>query len=374
MPPIRIAHVALSLPVGGTERLVEHMIRNPAPGTEVECICLDQEGAIGQGLRQAGYSIRALNRRPGLDLTLAFRLAQISRARHYDILHCHQYTPWFYGMLARLFRPSLKILLTEHGRFHPDLPSPKRRFFNKLAAPRSHGLIAVSPATREALIRVEDFPPAQVSVVFNGVVPQNPGFDRAEARRRLNLDPDGIYFILCARFDPIKWIHGLVEAFALMAPRHAKARLLLVGDGPERASIEAAVARLGLTDKVVFPGFRNDVATWLRAADAFVLCSHSEGTSVSLIEAMSMGLPALVTKVGGNPFVVAKDETALVVPPADVPSLSQAMERLAGDEELRNKLGSAGSMRYEQLFRLEKMLAGYADIYTRIATGVKWVA
>jgi glycosyltransferase involved in cell wall biosynthesis len=374
MPPLRIAHVVLSLPVGGTERLVEQMVRNPPPGAEAACICLDGEGTIGTDLREAGFPVHVLGRKPGLDLSLPRKLARVAAENRYDILHCHQYSPWFYGALSRLFRPSSKVLLTEHGRFHPDIPSPKRRVFNKLVGPFSHGLVAVSPATRQALIEVEAFPASRVRVVLNGVAVRDPGMDRAEARRRLGLDPEGVSFILCARFDPIKWIPGLVEGFARVAARHPAAELILVGDGPEKPAIEAAIARLGLGNKVRLPGFRDDVPVWLRASDVFVLSSHSEGTSVSLIEAMSMGLPAVVTDVGGNPFVVERDRTALVVPPADAAALGDAMARLSGDADLRARLGAAGAERYRNTFRVESMFGAYASLYADIARGVKLAA
>lgn len=374
MPGLRIAHVVLSLPVGGTERLVEQMVRNPPAGAASAVICLDQEGQIGGELRKEGYPVHALGRKAGVDWSLPRKIAALARRHGYGILHCHQYTPWFYGVLARLARPGLKVLLTEHGRFHPDLPSPKRKIFNKVISPLSHGLTAVSPATREALIHIEGFPPGRVRVVLNGIQVRDPGMDRAEARRKLGLIPDGTYFILCARFDPIKWIPGLVEAFAEVAVRHPKAGLLLIGDGPEKGAIEAAVKKHGLAGRVMMPGFRDDVAAWLRAADVFCLASHSEGTSVSLIEAMSMGLPAVVTDVGGNPFVVEKDRTALVVPPADATALGAAMAALAGDPLLRARLGEAGSARFRKLFRMESMLGAYAAIYAEIAAGRKLAA
>jgi glycosyltransferase involved in cell wall biosynthesis len=374
MPTLRIAHVVLSLPVGGTERLVEHMVRNPPAGAQAACICLDRAGSIGDELLAGGFQVHVLGRKPGVDLSIPGKLARLAREHGYDVLHCHQYTPWFYGVLSRLARPSSKVLLTEHGRFHPDIPSPKRRIFNRLAAPHSHGLVAVSPATREALIQVEAFPPERVRVVLNGVSVRDPGMDRSEARRRLGLDPAGLYFILCARFDPIKWIPGLVEAFARVAAHHASAELILVGDGPEKPAIEAAVSRLGLEGRVRLPGFRDDVPAWLRAADAFVLSSHSEGTSVSLIEAMSLGLPAVVTDVGGNPFVVERDRTALVVPGGNAAALGDAMARLAADAGLRDRLGCAGAERFQALFKVDAMLRAYSAMYAEIARGAKLAA
>jgi glycosyltransferase involved in cell wall biosynthesis len=372
MENLSIAHVVLSLPVGGTERLVEQMIQNPPPGATSACICLDEKGQIGEELSLRGFAVHALHRKPGVDWSLPRKIARLAKAEGYTILHCHQYTPWFYGVLSRLAYPSLKVLLTEHGRFHPDLSSRKRKFFNKIMAPFSHGISAVSPATRQALIGIEGFPSSRVGVVLNGIQVREPVMDQREARHQLDLPLDGVYFILCARFDPIKWIPGLVEAFAQVVLRFPNARLLLIGDGPDKAAILETISRLRLNDKVVLPGFREDVGTWLRAADVFCLASHSEGTSVSLIEAMSLGLPAVVTDVGGNPFVVEKNQTALLVPPADANALGVAMTTLAQDPQLRVRMGTASKERFQKHFRMDIMLKNYARIYSDIAAGRKF--
>ncbi len=360
-----VAHLTLGLPLGGTERLVERMARKPPKGFRASVVCLDQVGALGEGLLRDGIELKHVPRRPGFDHTLPWRLAAHAARRRIDVLHCHQYTPWFYGVLARLFRPRLKILFTEHGRFYPDVPSGKRRIFNRILSPWTQGITAVSPAVKDALVRVEAFPAGKIRIVFNGIEAPVAG-DRVALRRRLSLHPDWVYFILCARFDPIKWIPGLVAAFARVAHGRSDCGLILVGDGPEAEAVRRAVRSFGLEDRVVLPGFQDQVADWLGAADIFVLSSLSEGTSVSLIESMALGLPSVATAVGGNVFVVEDRVTGLLAPSENAEALAAAMAELADHPALRHAMGDAARRHFESDFRLDRMIETYRAIYLEL--------
>lgn len=358
-----LAHLVHGLPVGGTERLVEQMLRQPPEGFTVSGICLDELGTLGEALEKDGVPMACLGRKPGVDLALAYRLARVARKQRVEILHCHQYTPWFYASLARVFHPGLKVIFTEHGRFHPDIPSPRRRIFNRFFGPLTQVITAVSPPTKQALVDVEAFRPGQIRVLFNGVRPPPALPTREECRQSLDLPPDGVFFILCARFDTIKWIPGLVRAFAKVAEADPKAFLLLLGDGPEMGVVTSLIAELGIEGRVRLPGFRDDIPKWLKAADIFVLSSLSEGTSVSLIESMAMGLPCVATRVGGNEFVMEDGRTGLLVPPRDVEALGAAMLRLLRDADLRKEFGAGARRRFEERFRIESMFTAYAGIY-----------
>ncbi|WP_287245406.1 glycosyltransferase family 4 protein, partial [Okeania sp. SIO1H5] len=141
------------------------MIRTPTGGVRPLAICLDEKGLIGKGLEYDGFHVSSLGRRPGFDFRIPFSLSRAAKKSGATILHCHQYTPWFYGVLAKLFYPSLKIIVTEHGRFYPDLPSKKRQFFNRIFHHLTNRIVAVSPAVHEALVQVDAFPADRVEVV-----------------------------------------------------------------------------------------------------------------------------------------------------------------------------------------------------------------
>ncbi|MEO7424724.1 MAG: glycosyltransferase [Fibrobacteria bacterium] len=360
-----LAHVVLGLPFGGTEILVERMLRTPPAGYAVSCLCLDSIGEVGERLRKDGIKVTLLNRKPGFDFGLPRRLARQTALDGIDVIHCHQYTPFFYGALARLFRPRLKVIFTEHGRFHPDTPSPKRRIFNALMQGRADSITAVSPAVKQALIDVEGFAPDRIEVVYNGISFPAAKEDRAALRARLGLDPHAFHFILCSRFDPIKWIPGLLEALRKAIDAHPSLRLVLVGDGVEKEAILAKRKALGLEQAVIMPGFQRNVSDWLRASDAFVLCSLNEGTSVSLIEAMAAGLPAVATRVGGNPYVVEAGETGLLVPASDPAALAEGLLALASAPDRAREMGAKARIRYEARFLPARMDATYAAMYER---------
>lgn len=366
--PHRIVHVVLALTIGGTQRLVEQMLRTPPAGFAASCLCLDETGALGEALLREGADVHALGRVPGVDLRLPRWIAAFARSRGSALLHCHQYTSWFYGISARLLSPGLRVIFTEHGRMHPDLPSPKRRVFNALMGPYTHRITAVSPSTAEALVRVEGFPRPRIEVVLNGIRETAPpaAGERSALRAGLGLPTDAVCFALACRFDPVKWLDGLVRAMRQVVDAFPAARLLLIGDGEGRADLESQIRGLALTGHVLLTGFRPDVARWLVAADAFVLSSLDEGTSVSLLEAMAAGLPAVVTRVGGNLFVVADGETGLLVPPRDEAALAEGMLRLARDPLLRRDMGRLARRRFEERFTWDGMLDPYGRMYREV--------
>lgn len=125
----------------------------------------------------------------------------------------------------------------------------------------------------------------------------------------------------------------------------------MIGDGPELDNARVLAGRLGLDQRIVFPGFRSDLAAIYRALDMLVIPSRSEGLPTVLIEAMLMGVPVIATAVGAVPDVIEDGTTALIVPPGDESALAKAIEQLAGDAELRQKLSAAG-----QSFARQKLL------------------
>ena len=140
---------------------------------------------------------------------------------------------------------------------------------------------------------------------------------------------------------------------------------MIVGDGPERARLEAEIRRLGLEGAVVLAGDRDDVAAMLARADVFVLSSTSEGLPLSILEAMAAGLPVVASSVGGVPEAVEDGETGLLVPPRDPVRLAAALERLLVDPALRRRLGSNGRERVRQHFGLEAFQQAHVAVYRR---------
>jgi glycosyltransferase involved in cell wall biosynthesis len=296
-------------------------------------------------------------------------LRRLIREQGFDIVHCHQYTPFFYGVLASSMTSS-KLVFTEHGRFYPDRYRYKALFINPILALLTSGLVAISEATRLALARYEFMPIKRIQVIYNGIRGLQADSDEVRALRgQLGL-PAGAFIVgTVSRLDKVKNQEMMLRAFARFRQVVGQAWLLLVGDGPEREHLERLAEQLGIADQVKFVGFIREPANYLALMDIFLLSSHTEGTSMTLLEAMSLGVPIVATQVGGNPEIVVNGETGLLTAAGEEHAFSEAMLRIYRDPQLRSKLAEAGLKRFEDQFSVEKMTKQYVHLYHRVLQG-----
>ena len=164
------------------------------------------------------------------------------------------------------------------------------------------------------------------------------------------------------RLDPVKNLHLLLQTHAFLVSKHPQVRTVIVGDGDERASLEAHAQSLGIKDSVIFAGYRSDVRALMPAFDVYVNTSSYEGVSLTILEAMATALPVVATRVGGNPEVVIDQETGLLVP-GIARALADAIGGLVHDERRRRVLGDAGRFRVKRHFSMARMVEDYASVY-----------
>ena len=362
----KVCHVLHSLNVGGAEVLAARIARRLSDRFEFTFACLDDLGTLGRQLRHEGFTVEVIQRRPGLDMSCARRLSRFVRSQGVQVLHVHQYTPFFYAMLSGLLRRRPPVLFTEHGRWHPDYPSRKRMLFNRLLLRRRDRVVGVGESVRQALIDNEGIPARRVEVVYNGVEMSDYDYDegrRHAVRRELEIDPSDPVLIQVARLDALKDHGTALRTVARLAESRPNVRLLLVGEGPEQDTIEAEIERLGIEANVRLLGLRDDVARLLGAADVFLLSSVSEGIPVTLIEAMMARVPIVSTNVGGVAEVVADGTTGLLAPSGYDEALAEAVGRLLDDEAMRTRMSEQGQERAERLFSEQQMHASYASLY-----------
>ena len=372
---IPIAFVLHVMQVAGAEVLVAETIRRLRTALDPVVVCLDGVGQLGETMRAEGVDVIALGRRPGLDVRMAWRMAAVLRERRIRVVHAHQYTPFFYSALAKpLVGHRTWLILTEHGRFYPDVVSPRRRMTNRwLLSHLADEVNAVAAFSARALHEQDGFP-LPIPVVENGidVLAYDPASDRAAAKRHVGLDPGRRHIICIARLHPVKDHAMLVRAFARVAGAMPDVDLVLAGDGELRATLQAQVAAAGLEQRVSFLGVRRDVPDLLRAADVFALTSVSEGASITVLEAMASGVPSVLTAVGGNGELVRDGVEGLLVPRHDDEAAAQALMRILGDAALRTKLGAEARHRALSTYQLDRTVARYGELYQqgyRRATG-----
>jgi L-malate glycosyltransferase len=367
-----VCQVLHSLRVGGAEVLAARLARRLREDYRFLFVCLDELGTLGEALRAEGFTVHVLGRRPGVDWGCARRLASLLRREQVDLLHAHQYTPFFYGMMARLLYRRPPMLFNEHGRTFPDYPRPKRMVANRLLLRRRDRVVGVGQSVRQALICNEGIPAGRVKVIYNGIdlLPfADDTHDRGAARRELGLGDDDLAIIQVARLDSLKDHATAIRALDQVVARCSEARLLLVGEGPEMPKIRELVHGRALEPYVRFLGLRGDIARLLSAADIGLLTSVSEGIPLTLIEAMAAGLPVVSTDVGGVREVVEDGRTALLAPSGDDDALAEAILRLAGDPALRERMGCTGRRRAESAFSERRMHDEYLKLYEDMLRG-----
>lgn len=365
--PLRVMQVVLSLAPGGTERLVIDICSRLGHGFDVSVCCLDDDGAWAGELRHRGIEVTALHRRPGFRPDIGRQIARLAGDRGVDLLHCHQYTPFVYGRVAKYWLPRLKMVYTEHGRLSDAPPSWKRQLVNPVLSRFDGPIVAVSDELRRFMIESR-FPRERTAVIHNGIdvaTLPTPG-DRHRARALLGLKDEAFVAVTVARLDPVKDFACLLNAFALVRQVAPHAHLLIVGDGPERAALSARAAQPDLAGSVDFLGLRADVRAILPAADLYVNSSISEGVSITILEAMAAGVPVVATAAGGTPEVLAEGGAGVLVPVRNPVRLAQAMIALAADPGARGNLATLGRRRVESSFTIQRMVAEYAQLYHRL--------
>ena len=367
MPKPRVMQLVLSLSPGGTERLVIEIVR--ALGAQIDFVvcCLDEPGQWAAEIEALQVPVVSLSRRPGFHPGLALALARVMKAHQIDVVHCHHYSPFVYGVLASLLRPSMALVFTEHGKLSNAGPSRKRRLVNPLLSIKRGHLRAVSIDLERHMV-AEGFPPGRFRVLYNGIDPgEEPSTRQREAARAaLGLPPGAFVVGTAGRLDPVKNLDLLLRTHAILAAARHQTHLVIVGDGPERAALTDRAAALGISGSVSFTGYRDDARFLMSAFDVYVNCSTYEGVSLTILEAMAAELAVVATPVGGTPEVVVDQQTGRLVP-ASAGLLADAIGQLASDEQRRRAMGKAGRRRVEQQFSMARMVVEYAGLYARPA-------
>jgi len=361
----RILHVTFNMGIGGTEQVIRQLVLHlPDTSFESRILCIDGHiGETGTQLQKLGIEVFSLKRKPGFDWKLIFDLRSMIRQQGISIVHCHQYTPWVYGLLASV-ATGARVVFTEHGRFHPDHYRYKAIVANPLFALMTHRIIAISAATRAALARYEFIPKSAIGVIYNGIG----GFKHSASareclRKHLGIPSDAFVMGTVARLDPVKNQSMMLEAFSLILARHPDSWLLMVGDGPDRNLLVSKARELGVGSRVCFTGFIEDPSGYLAAMDVFLLSSHTEGTSMTLLEAMSLGIPGVVTNTGGNPEIIEDGHTGILCEPGSAPGMASAIEKIYRSSALAQSLSVNSRRRYQDRFSVDQMIQSYCSVY-----------
>ena len=349
-PPLRICHVmSADLWAGAEVQLATTAAYLSAqPDVRLSAV-LFNDGRLAAELRAIGVAVTVIDETRTSALRILSRLTRLMTFERFDVVHTHRYKDTVLGALAARFAGVPHVVRTVHGLHEPATgwAALKLRVYealDMLALRRlADVVVAVSSHMAEQL-RQSGYRPSMVTSIHNGINPLQPAAPATSARvrRELGISPHALVIGTAGRLVPVKGQADLIRAMARILPTMHAARLLIAGEGPLQDDLVALAARLGITDACVFAGHRADVHDVLAAMDIFVLPSLSEGIPMALLEAMSLGVPVVATRVGGMPEVVQHRATGLLVPPGDDGALADACLELAQRREWATEIGAAG--------------------------------
>jgi len=337
-----------------------------AAGHEVAAAYLKLEGYWRGQLKALGVRVIDLKAGSNVNPAAAWRLRREIRVFSPDLVHAHMQPAELCARLALLGTKTSApaLVITKHNH-KPFTRLPGAASLARWVARRAAGIIVVSDSMRAGC----SFAAMKIATIRNAVdAPRFEAVDReAVAATRAQWGAtDGDYILgTVARLFPVKAIDVLIRGFAEYFPAaRTGAKLVVVGTGPLEAELKGLAVRLGIGERVVFAGFREDMPAVLNAFDVFTLASDSEGCPMALLEAMAAGRPVLATAVGGVPELVVDGVTGLLVPARSPIALAKAIAALE-DDALRARLGAAGRERaLERHGRgelLRRMMSFYED-------------
>lgn len=359
-PRRHVCHLSMTLSTGGLERLLVEFGRlHDRTRYDLSFIALEGIGAPGEELRAAGFPVEQIKLTARGKWQGVRRLMHLLKERQVDILHTHNTYPQFYGALAARRARVPVVLNSQHGRGCG--PGTKTLWQFRLANELTNRIVGVSEDATRLCQHQSRRHAGKMGCIHNGI-----DLDRF----RFTGPAEQPVAISVGRLSPEKDYATLLRAVKIVVAQVSNFRLLLVGDGRERGPLEQFAEALGITGNVEFLGERSDVHALLPSAGFFVSSSTTEGISLTLLEAMAVGLPIVTTAVGGSPEIVVPDVTGKLLPPQAPEQLAQGMLEMLELQPIWPEMGRAARERVAEKFNIRTMIHQYEALYAELLTEV----
>ena len=365
---MKIMHIIGGGDRGGAKTHVLSLIKALSSDTEIELISL-REGDFADEARRLGLKVSVVARaNPFIFWPQIYKMAIESGA---DIIHCHGAKANLLGALLR--SRGLRVISTVHSDYRLDyMGSPLKQatfgLINAVSLRFLSGYAAVSETMMDMLIS-RGFNPEKISVIYNGLDfsrEANP-VPRDEFLVSLGLDwDDKVVCGVAARLEKVKDLATLINGFAGALKSAPDLRLLIAGEGEERANLEALVARLGIASNVHFAGWVSDIDSFMNALDISLLTSISETFPYTVLEGVKFHCASVVTAVGGMPALIDDGFNGFIIKPGDASALSERLARLTNDPDLRRDFAERLFEKASREFSIKAMRDTQRAIYDRL--------
>jgi glycosyltransferase involved in cell wall biosynthesis len=330
--------------------------------------------SVAEVFRNAGCAIvsvpemeREIN--PLRDIRALVRLTRVCGDGHFDVVHTHTSKGGFIGRAAARLARVPVVIHTAHGFAFQETSSARAVAFyatlERLAARWCDRIVTVSEFHRTWAIKLGITSSQKIVTIQNGIALDRLKITRVreDIRRDLGVGNSDVLLVSIGRLFPQKGLRTLLEALPRVIRADERIRVVLAGEGPLRAELEAQTKEAGLGRVVTFLGFRSDVGDLLNASDVVVAPTLFEGLSISVLEAMATAKPIVTTNIGSNLELVEDGVSALLVPPQDPVRLGEAILKVAGEPILAARLGRAGKDRFDAAFTERAMKDSLWSLY-----------
>lgn len=365
---IRIMHLLPQGTIGGMENGVINIVNNLTGNKLVFSICIlsDYDEQVRGLVRPEVPVITVPKKKVGFDSTLSFRLARVFKRENVDVIHTHNWGTYSHGVFAARLASVPVVIHGEHGFNFDELRGEglRKRFLKKILAKFVDKIITMTDDLGAYLCNDLSISPGKVRTIYNGV-DREKFFDRRDKdaiKRALGLE-DRTVVGSVGRLDKIKNYELLLRSLKDVMEELADVTCLLVGDGPERENLERLSEELGISRDVTFLGYRKDTARLLNALDIFVLPSFMEGLSNTVLEAMSCGVPTVVSDVGGNREIITDGINGCLFESNSRAKLTRAITSLLRDEDKLDRIRKNALETVSKRYDMGRMLRTYEELY-----------
>lgn len=352
---LRIVHVVFSFSTGGMEKGIATLVQATHHECEHIIVCTTRTGR-SEELLPSGTRVISLGKPDGNSIGFIFRLAKVLKFLDPDVVHTRNWVG-LDGVIAARLAGIKRIVHGEHGWgvVDPDGLNRKRVWIRRILSLLICEYTCVSKQMVHWL-ETDIGVGKKITQIYNGV-----DFNRYTPEKNKTKNY-GICIGIVGRLDPIKDHLTLFKGFEAVRKKIPGSQLYVVGDGPERKTLEQASGK-----NVVFMGNRRDVPGVLKKMDIFVLTSINEGISNTILEAMAVGLPVVATRVGGNPELVRDGINGYLFEVGDWKGLSKILLDYSCNTEKRKIHGRASRNIIKEKFSINKMVEGYMTVWKRVA-------
>lgn len=373
--PIRVLQLIAPNTLGGAEKVVLSLQEWLATGEDESPQFIPSLGifiwvrrpqnVFLREVRAKGYPHIIFPMRFAFDWANLIQLARYLKASRIKLLHTHGYRSDIVGLFcARI--AGIPAVTTLHGWTATDWRVRTYEWGQRLILPFFEAIIAVSEQIADQLVKQRGIAPGKVRLLPNAVrIPQEDVdlTERHRVRRQFGCDPEALVVGFVGRLSSEKNPADLLKAISLLTPRLPKLVCWIVGEGPQRLSLERQAEELGIARQVSFLGFQADMGRIYQALDVLAITSRTEGTPLALLEAMSFGLPVVSMRVGGIGDLLDGGVEGLLVNPGDTAAMADSLARVLTDPQLAKELGRAARKKVQTHFAIDVWISHLRRVY-----------